>query len=136
MSVAGQDPKFIVLNQEASSLFALIGDGTFNATTLGRDEWKELIGKSQASLQLNCNREGFNAQCDASHSKARIGIVNNNQEDCVSCDSRIGFGTGGLHDNSNSCGNQATHSPDNKGKHIKAFGYILVQWREWNEMNC
>ena len=59
--------------------------------------------------------------------KARIGIVANQENDCNSCDSRIGFGTGGAHDDSNTCGNEATHSPDNGDKHIKAFGYILVQ---------
>ena len=45
-----------------------------------------------------------------------------------SCDSRIGFGTGGMHDNSNTCGNEAVHYTDNGHKHIKAMGYILVQW--------
>ena len=60
-------------------------------------------------------------------SKARIGIVANQESDCLSCDSRIGFGTGGHPDNSNTCGNAATHWPDNGNKHIKAMGYILVQ---------
>ena len=41
--------------------------------------------------------------------------------------SRIGFGTKGYHDDSNTCGNEATHSSDNGDKHIKAMGYILVQ---------
>jgi len=89
--------------------------------------WKMLIG-SQASLQLNCNKEGFNAVDDAiSYSKARIGIISNNGNDCRLCDSRIGFGTGGNYDDSNTCGNEATHHPDNGDKHIKAMGYILVQ---------
>ena len=61
------------------------------------------------------------------YSKARIGIISNQENECNSCDSRIGFGTGGLHDDSNSCGNQATHSPDNGDKHIKTMGYILVK---------
>ena len=43
------------------------------------------------------------------------------------CDSRIGFGTGGLRNNPNACGNVARHSSDNGDKHIKAIGYILVQ---------
>ena len=72
--------------------------------------------------------EGFNAICSGKpHSKARIGITSNNVNDCVRCDSRIGFGTGGHHDDTNTCGNQATHSPDNGNKHIKTMGYILVQ---------
>ena len=119
--------KFIVINKQANSLYSLIADGQYRNTSLGRDTWKSLIG-SDASLQKNCNKEGFNAVGDNSgQSKARIGISSNQQEDCTSCDSRIGFGTGGKHDNSNSCGNEATHSPDNGDKHIKAMGYILVQ---------
>ena len=119
--------RFIVINRHANSLFSLIADGKYRATSLGRNTWKSLIG-SQASLQPNCNKEGFNAVGDdARQSKARIGITANQQNDCGSCDSRIGFGTGGLHDDSNTCGNEATYSPDNGDKHIKAMGYILVQ---------
>ena len=116
--------RFIVINRHANSLFSLIADGKYRATSLGRNTWKSLIGP-QASLQFNCNKEGFNAVGDSpSHSKARIGIIANQQNDCGSCDSRIGFGTG---DDLNTCGNEATHSPDNGNKHIEAMGYILVQ---------
>nr|XP_058960272.1 uncharacterized protein LOC131787202 [Pocillopora verrucosa] len=119
--------KFIVIHRHANSLFSLIADGKYRATSLGRNTWKSLVGP-QASLQLNCNKEGFNAVGDSpSHSKARIGITANEQNDCGSCDSRIGFGTGGQPDDSNTCGNEATWSPDNGIKHIKAMGYILVQ---------
>ena len=108
-------------------MYSLIADGQYRSTSLGRDTWKSLIG-SEASLQKNCNKEGFNAVGDKSfQSKARIGIISNQQNDCASCDSRIGFGTGGLHDNNNSCGNEATHNSDNRNKHIKTMGYILVQ---------
>ena len=119
--------RFIVINRHANSLFSLIADGKYRATSLGRNTWKSLIG-SRASLQPSCSKEGFNAVGDSPrHSKARIGITANQQNDCGSCDSRIGFGTGGLFDDSNTCGNQATHAPDNGDKHIKAIGYILVQ---------
>ena len=119
--------KFIVINKQANSLYSLIADGQYRNTSLGRDTWKSLIG-SEASLQKNCNKEGFNAVGGKpSNSKARIGIISNQQNDCASCDSRIGFGTGGLHDNSSSCGNEATHKSDNGDKHIKTMGYILVQ---------
>ena len=64
---------------------------------------------------------------DTSSSKARIGILGNEKEICHTCDSRIGFGTGGYTDDSNTCGNEATHKSDNGDKHIKAMGYILVQ---------
>ena len=80
-------------------------------------------------MQANCNTQGFNAVGNNNFggAKARIGIVGNQENDCNTCDSRIGFGTGGAHDDSNTCGNEATHSPDNGDKHIKAMGYILVQ---------
>ena len=123
----GHEVKFVVIHKKANSLHSLIADGNYRATSLGRNTWKTLIG-SQASLQTNCNKEGFNAVCsDIGASKARIGFLGNEQNDCSSCDSRIGFGTGGYRDDSNTCGNQATSTPDNGDKHIKAIGYILVQ---------
>jgi len=123
----GQQTNFIVINKTANSLYSLIADGQYRATSLSRNTWKTLIG-SQASLQLNCNKEGFNAVGTSYiHSKARIGIISNGQNQCDSCNSRIGFGTGGKDDDSNTCGNEATFTPDNGDKHIKAMGYILVQ---------
>ena len=129
MKINDNQPKFIVINQQANSLYSLIADGQYRNTSLGRDTWKSMIG-SNASLQYNCNKEGFNAVGDNSgQSKARIGIISNDQDNCASCDSRIGFGTGGLPDKTNSCGNEADHewSPDNGDKHIKTMGYIMVQ---------
>ncbi|KAL9953877.1 hypothetical protein ACROYT_G041350 [Oculina patagonica] len=110
----GQQMNFIFINKQANSLYSLIADGQYRPTSLGRDTWKTLIG-SQASLQRNCNKEGFNVVgADKRASKARIGILGNNENDCNTCDSRIGFGTGGLHDDSNTCGNKVikTVHPD------------------------
>ena len=123
----GQQFKSVVINYQASSLYSLIGDGKHRATSLGRNRWKKLIGH-RASLQIKCDMEGFNVLCtDRDGSKARIGIVANNKNDCHSCDSRIGFGTGGYHDDDNTCGNEATNVGSKPPKHIKAMGYILVQ---------
>ncbi|XP_022805213.1 uncharacterized skeletal organic matrix protein 5-like [Stylophora pistillata] len=124
----GNQTNFIVINKQADSLYSLIADGKYRETSLGRDKWKEILG-ANASLQTNCNKEGFNVVCEAKDSpKARIGIVSNQQNDCYTCNSRIGFGTGGPPDNSNTCGNEAnSFSPDNGIKQIKAMGYILVQ---------
>ena len=125
---SGLTTRFVVIDRSSISLYALIADGTYRALSLGRNKWKSLIGP-RASLQRNCNKEGFNVLSGSrSHSKARIGIIANQENHCFSCDSRIGFGTGGSHDNSNTCGNEASHSPDNGNKHIKTMGYILVQW--------
>ena len=124
----GQQINFIVINKFAKSLHSLIADGQYRTSSLGRDTWKALIG-SEASLQTNCNKDGFNAMSSIANSKARIGFLGNNENDCVSCDSRIGFGTGGYPDDSNTCGNQATD------KHIKAMGYIFVQYVIANSVN-
>ena len=119
--------RFIVIKRTATSLHSLIADGKYRNTSLGRDTWKSLIG-SEASLQQKCNLEGFNAMSPNDHSKARIGILGNEQDDCDTCDSRIGLGTGGSPTrNSNTCGNEAVNSADNGQKHIQAMGYILVQ---------
>ncbi|XP_066025909.1 cubilin-like [Pocillopora verrucosa] len=118
--------KFIVFNKRASSLYSLIADGQYRQISLGRDTWRTLIG-SEASLQPHCNLEGFNAMVNKWTSKARIGIIANQENHCKSCDSRIGFGTGGYPNNFNTCGNQAKHEGDNGDKHIEAMGYILVQ---------
>ena len=126
MKISGQ-LRFIVMNKQANSLYSLIADGIWRASSLGRNEWKKLIG-AQGSLQLNCNKEGFNAVGTSSHhSKARIGYIANDQHHCRSCDSRIGFGTGGHPNNSNTCGNAALHSSDNGDRDIRAMGYILAQ---------
>ena len=96
--------------------------------SLGRNTWKTLIG-SQASLQTGCNKEGFNVASSSSYAKARIGVLGNDQRDCATCDSKIGFGTGGATDDSNTCGDNSIkgYTADNGGKSIKAMGYILVQ---------
>ena len=123
----GQQLKFIAMNLNSNSLFSLIADGSYRRTFVGRNTWKSLIG-SKASLQRYCHREGFNAESSvASYSKARIGIIGNEQNTCAYCDSRIGFGTGGRWDDSNTCGNEASRASDNGNKAIKAMGYILVQ---------
>ena len=122
----GQQNRSIVMNKHAYSLYSLIADNRYRNTFLGRDMWKTLIGP-EASLQSSCNKEGFNVVSDNPKlAKARIGIISNQENECKSCDSRIGFGTGGLYDDSNSCGNEATHSREGN-KHIKTMGYILVK---------
>ena len=114
-----QQINFIVVNKTARSLYSLIADAQYRNTTLGRDTWKTLIG-TDFFLQPKCNMEGFNAVCNG-FSKARIGILGNNENDCLTCDSRIGFGTAGHHFDFNTCGYVKF------GKQIIAMGYIFVQ---------
>lgn len=120
-----KNASFVVINKTADSLYSMIADGQYRNTLLGRDTWKTLIGL-QASLQNNCNKEGFNVFCQGG-SKARIGFVANNENDCKWCDSRIGFGTGGYPDDSNTCGNAAKWRPDNGDKYIRAMCYVFIQ---------
>ena len=118
---------FISIDRPSNSLHALVADGQYRNIMLGRDKWKKLVG-SQASLQHNCNKDGFNVfGANFGLSRTRIGILGNNEDNCRSCDSRIGFGAGGAPDNSNTCGNEVRYGGDNGDKHLKTMGYILVQ---------
>ena len=127
----GGETKWISFDKEAASLYSLLADNKYRETIIGRDKWKSLLNDS--SLQLNCNMEGFNVISPTGSPDSaitRIGIISNNEEDCISCNSRIGLGSAGsrLQDDSNSCGNEAfARISDNGERHIKANCYILVQ---------
>ena len=114
----GGHRSFKSIDVSADSFHALIAGDHYHQTSLGREEWKGLL--ADGSLQVHCNREGFNAQAGF---KIRIGIISNNEQDCTSCDSYIGFGSNG----DPSTGNRAYWFPDNGDKTTKTFGYILVQ---------
>ena len=123
----GSDTRFILLPKQARSMYSLIADGVYRATSLTRDTWKSLIAGS--SLQLNCAKEGFNTKADdeASNAKSRIGILGNQENDCNTPDSVIGFGNGD-YPHSTTCGNGASeHNADNGPKDTAAMGYIFVQ---------
>ena len=125
---------WIKLDYEASSLYSVMADGTFRATSAGRSAWKTLINGS--SLQLNCNKEGFNIkELNNVQISARLGLIANNEYNCLSSDSWIGYGVSYTTTcilgfvSSTSCGNEANclTSADNGDKTIAAFGYFLVQ---------
>ena len=133
MQAAGQETNWITVSYQASSLHALLSTNTHHATNVDRGRWKSLLADS--SLQMNCNMEGFNVKPSDGENDAavtRIGILGNNENDCRSCNSRIGFGSKGSrfgqHDD-NSCGNESAKgaAADNGEKHIKANCFILVQ---------
>ena len=96
--------------------------------TVGRTAWKSLL--AAGSLQLNCNQEGFNSVCGGGDTRVRIGILGNQEADCLSCDSRIGFGGAGaycLQNTNYSCGNEAYCTPDNGDKSTPTFGYVMIR---------
>ena len=107
-----QDIRFVVIPQRADSLHSLIADGSYRATSLGCDKWVGMM-RGFEYLQANCSREGFNPSCTSHHRRVRIGILGNNEADCRTCDSLLGFGL----DNARSCGDGRTTT----------MGYILVK---------
>ena len=120
-----------VESYNTASLYSLLSDDNHRPASIGRNTWKSLLAGS--SLQSNCNMEGFNLNPPTIlarwTAKARIGILGNNENNCYTCDSRLGFGTGGSYvgmDDTNSCGNEAVVKADNGDQHIKAHCYILV----------
>ena len=122
---------FSVINKTASSLYSLIADGQYRATSLGRNTWQSLAG-SQASLQSNCNMEGFNEHWGWLYTfQSKNRYPWKPRSNCATCDSTFGFGTEGKHDVSNTCDKEAVFLPDYGDKHIKPMGYILVQWRSF-----
>jgi hypothetical protein len=125
----GTNIKWIAINHQASSLFNVIANGTFTATNITKSKWKSLIQGS--SLQENCNKEGFNIR-GGRHDRdmyVRIGIVANNEDDCNSCNSCIGFGISitGCKDvvRRKACGN--IYACGRRTTDIASSGYILVQ---------
>ena len=111
---------WILINYSGSSLYSLIADDKYNNTNIGRAEWVSLI--NGASLQHHCSMEGFNVKILEHNVKLRLGIAGNNEENCDSCDSVIGFGFE-INSWKWSCGNiqHSTTQP------LKTFGYIFVQ---------
>lgn len=79
-----------IINHNATSLFSVIADENYRATNLGREEWMSLI--NGALLQPYCNMEGFNLKFSLYDLKVRIGIASNEQYNCGSCETAIGFG--------------------------------------------
>ena len=128
MAVNG-DRKWMMLDYEASSLYSVIADGKYRSTSAGRATWLSLIANS--SMLAHCNYEGFNinlrvARKELWHMHVRLGLVANDEDDCESTDSWIGFGVEyiGCVESHQACGNRI-HCSDNVD--IPAFGYIFVQ---------
>ena len=122
MSVNG-DKKWMMFDYEASSLYSLIADGQYRRTSAGRATWLSLIAGS--SLQANCNYEGFNINQVGPPVQMylRLGLIGNNQNNCGTPDSWIGFGAEHVY-----LGNERNLACGNSGSvDLPAFGYIFVQ---------
>ena len=87
---------------------------------LGVKDGKEDLG----SFALTRHHDGDE------RARVRIGIHSNQENNCSSPDSRIGFGGAGSacgQDNNNTCGNTATCSGDAGNRNTKVFGYVLAR---------
>ena len=128
----GDTTNWIKLSYTADSLHSVMADGVYKPTSIGRNTWKSLL--SDSSLQTECYKEGFNSHASVPNipnpGVVRIGIIADNKNSCLSCNSRLGVGGGGdrAGQEVNPCGNEAVfRNLDNGEKHLKAFCYILLQ---------
>ena len=116
---------WIRVNYTATSLYSVIADDNYHKTNAGRAEWISLI--NGAELQSNCNKEGFNVRFGFVYPNSiRIGIAGNNENDCESCDSSIGFGVVFTYYRLWKWSSGSILFHPNKTE-WKTFGYIFVQ---------
>eukprot|EP00795_Rhopilema_esculentum_P007866 gene7866-13744_t len=76
--------QYVKISKSATS-FLSVAAGGFSGTSVARSKWLSLVSGSH--LQPGCNLQGFNA-----HGIVRIGILANNENDCITPDSYIGIG--------------------------------------------
>ena len=113
--------KWIKVHYEAILLYDEIANGNFKPTTAG------------SSMQQNCNSEGFNFNdvytVGTGYMKVHIGFVANNEYDCNTPDSCIGFGISArTYDGvvqSTSCGNLRYCCEDRRD--TAAYGFVLLK---------
>lgn len=101
-------------------------------TRAGREAWME--SAPGGSLQGSCNREGFNLNPQGvngvNHASARIGIVANEQDHCLTPNSRIGIGTRGSScnaDDSVTVGTVAACTADDSDGAAPAWAFVYVR---------
>ncbi len=115
--------RYIIAAIKADSLYELF-NVWYTPTYLTREIWKTMIEDS--SLQLNCNKEWFNATGTSnSHAKTRFWIISNQENECDTPDSRIWIWSDWW--DSFSVWNYANWSPDNWNKSTSSFGYLYVR---------
>jgi len=121
MTVSGTT-RWVTVSATATSMHELM-NGPFQPTAIGRTAWESLVPSPQ--LQNRCGREGFNNE--AGSLRTRIGIFGNNENDCSSPDSFIGFGSNAPFE---TCDNRfdtivGNGSTCDGRADVHAFGYIL-----------
>jgi hypothetical protein len=85
------DTRAVTSPLAADSLATAIASG-FTPLTVSRAAWLALV--PGAILQQNCGVSGIDAAgSDALHARARIGVIANQENDCVTPDSFVGVGT-------------------------------------------
>jgi hypothetical protein len=116
----------VTIAKSATSVRSLIAAGSFESTNVGRAGWLGLM--SGSALQSGCEREGFNVTCGTT--RARIGIVGDDDAACASCESRLGLGTDGTaggQSGANVCGNEARNIGAGGDRSMRSVGYIFVR---------
>jgi hypothetical protein len=123
----------------ADSLLALMGSATNTVTTtIGRDAWLGLSVPT-AVVQANCNIEGINVVPGAGTCTGtpdgvsiRIGFLANDQDDCCSPNSYVGFGGQNVGDTN--CTPDALTAGSMEGDgctggagNVQDFGFIFVR---------
>jgi hypothetical protein len=123
------DVRSLRISHSGDSLHAVMRSNTyvpFDAPP-ARADWKALAGPT-ASLQYNCNRQGFNVE--PGYSNIRIGILGNNEDDCSSPDSYIGAGgqySPCLGGHAPTAGGSAGCDGDNGNYHFPGFVWVYVR---------
>ena len=114
---------WLEIKQSSSSLLQVLAGSPYRvSTTVGRAAWLSLLKGS--ALQDNCNREGFNVVPDSNYiERVKIGVLGNDDFDCASINSYLGFGTP-----SSGCGNRGRYLGFNIGDvDINPFCYIFLK---------
>ena len=120
----------LVVGHKAASLQATFSAGKYVPTVAGRSAWKALIPGS--SLQKHCNAEGFNVVAPPSGfllPHARLGILGNNENDCITPDSFLGLGVadGVCNTAKLTAGNLACYGADAGDKSTPAWVWLWVR---------
>eukprot|EP00795_Rhopilema_esculentum_P015213 gene15213-6416_t len=113
----GSEKNFITLHKPSSSLLTCFS-GSYVSTFHLRQSWLNILKGS--TLQAYCNVQGINVIQGTVDSRVRIGILGNNENDCVTPDSGLGIGLGGAHLRGTGVSTGATMNSQ------QAFGYILI----------